>query len=128
MIIAIALAIVATTPEPPIAPLLQRIRLSVPDAREVRDLQVCPPRRVSRDGRKYDTWVALARPREARAYYLAEWRDGKVAKLVPYPLSLSAAEGDFLAGLALRGMERTFENCRWVSADELAAAWADIDH
>lgn len=128
MITALLLVAAATVPEPALAPLLERIRLSVPDAREVRDLQVCPPRRISRDGQRFETFVSLARPGESRQYYTAKWRDGRVTELSLYPLTAaSAAGGNFLDQIAMRGMERQFEKCRWVAATELAAGWAALD-
>ena len=129
MIATLLLVAATTVPEPALAPLLERIRLTVPDAREVRDLQFCSPRRISRDGRRFDTFVSLARPREPRQYYTASWRDGRVVKLSLYPLTpaSTAAGGNVLDQIAMRAMERQFETCRWVSATELAAGWATLD-
>lgn len=129
MIATSLLLVAAAIAEPALAPLLERIRLTVPDAREVRDLQLCPPRRVSRDGRRFDTFVSLARPREPRQYYIATWRDGRVVELSLYPLTAAslAPGGNFLDQIAMRAMERQFEKCRWVSAAELAAGWALLD-
>ena len=128
MIPLLLLAAIAASPEPPLAPLLERIRIAVPDAREVHDLQICPARRISRDGRRFDTFVSLARPRVPRQYYIAKWRDGRVIDLSLYPLTVADAGpgSSFLDQIAMRAMERQFEGCRWVSADELAAGWATL--
>jgi hypothetical protein len=125
----VALAVAAAVPEPPIAPLLEGVRLSVPDARDVRDLQVCPPKRVSRDGRRFVTEISLARPHTPREYYTAQWVDGRVKELSLYPLTAkdAASGGDILNQIAMRAMERSFEHCRWVSAAELEAGWAFLD-
>lgn len=129
MIATLLILAAATVPEPALAPLLERIRLTVPDAREIRDLQLCPPRQISRDGRRFDTFVSLARPREVRQYYIATWRDGRVVKLSLYPLTTAslAPGGNILDQIAMRAMQRQFENCRWVSAAQLAAGWALLD-
>lgn len=129
MVLIIALGVAAAVPEPPITPLLERMRLSVPDARDVRDLQVCPPKRVSRDGRRFLTEISLARPHASREYYTAKWVDGRVVELSLYPLTArdAAQGGDFLAQIAMRAMERSFEHCRWVPAAEVEAGWASLD-
>lgn len=124
MIALLALAAAATTP---IAPLLERVRVSVPDAREVHDLQVCQPRKISRDGRKFLTDVALSRPREPRRFYVATWKDGRVDSLSVYPIDSSVGPTAGFATMILRSTERKFEACRWVPAVELAAGWAALD-
>lgn len=128
MIALVALSAAAAA-QPPLAPLLESIRLSVPDAREISDLQVCPPRRVSRDGRKFITDVALAHPHVSRQYYTASWRDGRVAKLSLYPATAADLEpgGDIWKQIGLRAVQRQMEPCRWIPAAELAAAWAQLD-
>lgn len=105
-------------PDTALMALLERARLEVPDAREIADLQICPP---NRNG---DQWVALSRPRQARAYYRAVWRDGRPVRLIDLQIS-GAAQG--LEGLAARTMERRVSACPWVSADQLDAAWAALD-
>jgi hypothetical protein len=124
MIAILALAAAATLAPPPLEPLLARIRVVVPDAREVRDLQVCAPQQVSRDGRRATVLVALSRPREARRYYRAVWRDGRFVDLADLGLS-GSDEG--LYGVAARALERRFEECRFIAADELAAGWSALD-
>lgn len=113
----IALLIAASVPAE-LTAVLERVRLEVPDAREIADLQICPP---NRNG---DAWVALSRPRQARAYYRAIWRDGRPVRLVD--LGISGA-GQGLEGLAARTMERRVSDCARVSADDLAAGWAALD-
>lgn len=115
----IAALIAAAAPVPQLAALLERVRVEVPDAREIADLQICEP---NRNG---DAWVALSRPRQARAYYRAIWRDGRPIRLVD--LGISGA-GQGLEALAARTMERRVSACARVSADELAAGWAALDH
>lgn len=130
MILLLAAAVGAAQPQ--LLALLERVRLSVPDARQVSDLQLCPPEHVSRDGRKFTVLLGLNRPQVARRYYLAVWRDGRFVKLDD--LSVTGVEGWGLGGdsvglnaIATRAMERDFERrCRWVSADELAAGWAAV--
>ncbi len=122
MITLLALAAIASPA--PIAPLLERVRVAVPDAREVRDLQVCAPQQVSRDGRKFTTLVALSRPREARRYYRARWVDGRAVAVVDLGL---AGDSEGLEGMAARALERHFEACPFVPAADLAAGWAALD-
>lgn len=113
----------------PLGPLLESIRLSVPDARQISDLQVCPPRKLSKDGRKFITDVALARPHVTRQYYTASWRDGQVAKLTLYPATAADLEpgGDIWKQIGIRAVQRQMEPCRWIPAAELTAAWAQLD-
>lgn len=117
--------------EPPLPALLDQIRLSVPDARTIADLQICPPVKVSKDGSKFTVPVAFSRLNAARHYYFAVWRGGAYAQLID-----SGAGGDTLgdlkssgfAILTARDMEKRLKTCRWVSPDELKAAWETLDH
>jgi hypothetical protein len=128
MIALVALSAMAAAPVP-LAPLLESIRLSVPDARQISDVQVCPPRKVSKDGRKFITDVALARPHVTRQYYTASWRDGRIVKLTLYPATAADLEpgGDIWKQIGIRALQRQMEPCRWIPAVELAAAWAQLD-
>jgi hypothetical protein len=120
---ALALAQAATA-APDLTALLDRVRMTVPDARSLSDLQVCPPTRVSSDGSRYTVMVAFARRGQVRRYYGALWRDGRYERLVDTGLT---GEATGLLGVAARSVERRFEACRWVPAAEIEAAWAVLD-
>lgn len=120
--ILIAAASIAATP--PLTALLERVRLAVPDARQISDLRVCDPQQVSRDGRRATVLVSLSRPQTARSYYRAVWRDGRFVHMDD--LGLTGAD-DGLKGLAVRALERRFERCRWVPAEQLARSWAELE-
>jgi hypothetical protein len=121
------LAALLATADPMVAPLVERFRISVPDAREVRDLQVCQPRKASRDGRSFLLDVALSRPHAPRQYFVAKWRDGRVVQLIPYGVDSSVGENAGLDTLVLHSTERRFEPCRWVPKAELEAAWLALE-
>lgn len=123
----IILAALLAAADPGLVPLLERFRLSVPDAREASDLQVCPPRKIDRDGWPVLTDVALSRPRAPRQYFVAKWKAGRVVQLIPYGVDSSAGEASGFETIALRATERRFEPCRWISPAELDAAWAEVD-
>jgi hypothetical protein len=116
--IALLAAVLASTPLPP---LLDRLRLSVPDARSITDLQVCAPSRVSPDGREALVLVALNRPRVAREFYLAVWQDGRFARLDDM-----SRMGVPRLGLRREQLERQFADCPWVPSADLKAAWAEL--
>lgn len=108
-----------------LAPLLDRLRLSVPDARAITDLQVCPPTNVSDDGSRATTMVAFNRPREPRRYYRVTWRDGRADSVNDSGVS---ASNSGLAGLASAAMEKRMQGCAIVSPDALNAAWHQLDN
>lgn len=125
--IGLLLGMAAATAEPPgmLPALLARIRLGVPDAREISDLQVCPPKLVSRDGRKFSIELALNRPRAGRRYLMADWKDGAFVRIADDGLNTDNPVG--LDGIIARAVERKFEaKCRWVGAAELKAAWEQV--
>lgn len=132
MLIPLLLAASAAVAPPPLPVLLERLRLAVPDARQISDLQVCPPRHVSSDGRRFTVLLALNRPNVARRYYDATWRDGQFVKLDDLsntgdPEWGLGGDAVGLNAIATQAMERDFErNCRWVGVDELAAAWSAV--
>ena len=111
--------------EPPLTALLDRIRLTLPDARTITDMQVCPPVKVSKDGTRFTVMVAFSRLNTARHFYGARVRDGQYAELIDTQLGADTPDG--LMGLAARATARQFETCRWVSPDELRAAWETLD-
>lgn len=113
---------------PPLPDLLGLLRTQVPDARTISDMQVCPPVKVSRDRTRYTVMVAFSRLNTARHFYGVRVRDGRYAELMDTQLSadmLNTPSG--LMGLAARSTARQFESCRWVSPEELQAAWAQLD-
>jgi hypothetical protein len=112
------LALALASADPSLVALLQSARMTVPDAREITDLRVCPP---NRNG---DQWVALATPRKAMSYWRARWKDGRLQRL--HDLQFGGSD-EGLKMVAARAMERRMEACPWVSADQLAGAWAQID-
>lgn len=123
MIVALALSL-ATAGNPPLPALLTRLRLSVPDARSITDLQVCPATRVSVDGASGTTMIAFGRPREPRRYYRAVFKDGVYTAVNNSGI---AGGADGLAGLAVSAMEKRMAGCPFVSAAQLHSAWASID-
>lgn len=124
MMSVIAAAALAGAAPVGLEPLLHRLRLSVPDARAITDLQVCPAQQVSGDGRRFVTLVALSVPQRARRYYRVSWRDGRAVAVLDTGLS---GDGQGLMSVGLEALERKFEGCRWVSAEELKAGWAALD-
>ncbi|MBY0395966.1 MAG: hypothetical protein K2X91_05765 [Thermoleophilia bacterium] len=123
MIAALALALVSAG-NPGLPALLTRLRLSVPDARSITDLQVCPATRVSDDGASGTTMIAFNRPREPRRYYRAVFKDGAYTAV-----NDSGIEGgaDGLAGLASSAMEKRMAGCPFITAAQLHDAWAALD-
>lgn len=123
MIAALALAL-ATAGNPGLPALLTRLRLSVPDARSITDLQVCPATRVSDDGASGTTMIAFNRPREPRRYYRAVFKAGAYAEV-----NDSGIEGgsDGLARLASSAMEKRMADCPFIAPAQLRAAWTSID-
>lgn len=113
---------------PPLTALLELIRVQVPDARTVSDMQVCPPVKISKDGARFTVMVAFSRLGTARHYYGARVRDGRYAELMDTQLSADMVNtpSGFM-GLAAKATARQFEKCRWVSSDELKAGWETLD-
>lgn len=111
--------------EPPLTAMLELIRVKVPDARTVSDMQICPPVKISKDGTKFTVMVAFSRLNTARHFYGARVRDGRYVELMDTQLGGDTPDG--LMGLAARATARQFETCRWVSPDELKAGWEAID-
>lgn len=112
----LALAIAAA--DPTLVEFLSRARISVPDARSISDVQLCP---VEPSGRAF---VAFSRRGDARAYYALSIRPGRTTRLLDLDLR-GNSEG--LASLGARAMEKRLTSCRWVPADELAGAWLSIE-
>ena len=118
------LLLAAAQPEPSLTKLLQRVRIDVPAARSISDVQVCPPTRISRDGKRFTVMVAFSRRTEARSYFGARWEGDRFTRLIDTGFS---ATDEGAAGLVSRALDRQFEDCQWISAEQLEAAWAEVD-
>lgn len=126
MIALALLAVTIPTPTPPLTALLERFRLSVPDARNIADLQVCVPHRIDRDGTRGTLMVAVSRPQQPRGYYAVNFRDGRYISVIAAGQPDTGAIGGFDTLIA-RSMDRRMEKCPFIPEAELDAAWAEID-
>lgn len=124
----LALGLQASEPpaEPPLVALVERLRLSVPDARAVADLQMCAPHRINKERTRGTLMIAMSRPQQPRTYYAVNFRDGRYTNVIHAGKPDNGEIGG-LETVFARSMDKRMQSCRFVPKAELEAAWTALD-